>query len=145
VSEIAWHAAAGADGDYDLIASLVRVADESLSELVDGIECRVDAAAVRAHRDHLHWRPHDHEGAELVATLEARDEAERLVADAYDEARRTTEETAQSKVRPSATQEGRGFLRRRGRRSNRTLPRPIDFGDLGGRRERYGWPRRDAA
>ena len=46
--EIAWQAAAAADGDYELAERVVGVADDVLSELIDGIECRVDTAVVRA-------------------------------------------------------------------------------------------------
>jgi hypothetical protein len=81
--EIAWHAAAAADGDYELAELVVGVADEVLSELIDGMECRVDAAAVRGWDEHIQWRPHDFEGAELVATIAAAEEAERLVVAAH--------------------------------------------------------------
>jgi hypothetical protein len=144
VREIAWHAVAEADGDHELAVRIMPVADEVLSELVDGIECRADSAAVRAWQDHLEWRPHDLEGAELVATIAASEEAERLVAAAYAEARWRTEEAARTRQAAKTPTPRRPFLRR-GPRRTKTPPAPIDLGDLGRPREQYGWPRRDAA
>lgn len=130
--EIAWRAVVETGADRGLVKDLTGFAGALLSELTDGIECRVDAAAVRAGRAHLDRRPHDHTGAELVATLEARDEAERLVAAAYEETRHQTEAAASTRTEASS------------RRAPRRI-RPIDLGDLGRRCERYGWPRRNAA
>jgi hypothetical protein len=148
VREIAWHAVAEAHGDPEQAVSIMPVADEVLSELVDGIECRADSAAVRAWQDHLEWRPHDLEGAELVATIAASEEAERLVVAAYAEARRRTEEAARTRRQAASARapRRRRFLRRERRRRNAPPPpSPIDLGDLGEPREQYGWPRRDAA
>lgn len=144
VREIAWHAVADADGDHELAARLMPLADEVLSELIDGIECRADAAAARAWHDHLEWRPHDLEGAELVATIAASEEAERLVVAAYAEARRRTEEAAQARQAAQAPAPSRRRFRRRDRPRRKAPPGPIDLGDLGRAREVYGWPRRDA-
>lgn len=146
--EIAWRAVreAEAGGGRELIGTVASAADEVLSELVDGMECRVDAAAVRAWHDHLRWRPHDLEGAELVATIAASEEAERLVVAAYDEALRSAEEAASAAAQAAAAHEARRrpFLRRGRRRQSAPLP-PVDLGDLGRPRERYGWPGEDAA
>ena len=145
IREIAWHAVADADGDHELAARVMPVADEVLSELIDGIECRADSAAVRAWHDHLEWRPHDLEGAELVATIAASEEAERLVVAAYAEARLRTEEAAQMRQAAKAATPSRRRFRRRDRPHRKAPPAPIDLGDLGRAREEYGWPRRDAA
>ena len=135
-----------ADCDRDLIGNLARVADESLGELIDGIECRVGAAAVRARCAHLRWRPHDHAGAELAAALEACEEAERLVVAAYADTRRRTDAAARARRQAASVREsGRLRFLRRERRSNSPPLSPIDLGDLGRPHERYGWPRRDAA
>jgi hypothetical protein len=145
VREIAWHAVAEADGDHELAARLMPVADEVLSELIDGIECRADSAAVRAWHDHLEWRPHDLEGSELVATIAASEEAERLVVAAYAEARRRTEEAAQTRQAAKSSAPSRRRFRRRDRPRMKAPPAPIDLGELGRPREEYGWPRPDAA
>jgi hypothetical protein len=144
--EIAWRAVVEAGADGDLIEDLTGFADASLSGLADGIECRVDAAAVRAWRAHLGRWPHDHAGAELVATLEAREEAERLVAAAYVETRRETEAAARTRTHAASVREPRRrrFFHR-GRPSDRAPIRPIDLGDLGRIHERHGWARRNAA
>ena len=144
IREIAWHAVADAEGDHELAVRVMPVADEVLSELIDGIECRADSAAVRAWHDHLEWRPHDLEGAELVATIAASEEADRLVVDAYAEARRRTEEAAQTRQAKASAPSRRRF-RRRDRPPGKAPPAAIDLGDLGRPREEYGWPRRDAA
>lgn len=142
--EIAWHAVVETGADRGLVKDLARFADASLSELTDGIECRVDAAAVRAGRAHLDRRPHDRAGAELAATIEAGDEAERLVVAAYEETRRQTEAAASTRTQAASVREPRrGRLLPRG--SAGASIRPIDLGDLGRRRARYGWPRRNAA
>ena len=147
IREIAWHAAAEADGDHELAVTVMPVADDVLSGLIDGVECRVDAAALRAWYDHLSWRPHDVEGAELVATITASEEAERLVAAAYETTCRRTEEAADARRHATDANERRRrglFRRRRGDRGRAPLP-PLDLGDFGRPREHYGWPRRDAA
>ena len=133
--EIGWHAVAETGADRGLIKPLAALADTLLTEGIEGIECRVDAAAVKAGRAHLDRWPHDQGGAELAATLEAGDEAERLVAAAYEQTRRETEAAARMRTQASGVHEPR-----RGR-----LLRPIDLGELGRKRERYGWPRRRAA
>jgi hypothetical protein len=147
IREIAWHAAAEADGDHELAVTVMPVADEVLSSLIDGVECRVDAAALRAWHDHLSWRPHDGEGAELVATITASEEAERLVAVAYETTCQRTEEAAHGRRDPTDEQapRRRGLFRRRRRDRARAPVPPRDLGDFGRPRERYGWPRRDAA
>jgi hypothetical protein len=144
--EIAWRAVSEAGGERELIPNVVGVADEVLSELIDGIECRVDATAARAWREHVAWRPHDLAGAELVATLAASEEAERLVVAAYAEARWRAEEAAHARRQAENAHRPRRrlFLRRGGHRKSAALP-PLDLGDLGRPREQYGWPRRDAA
>jgi hypothetical protein len=143
--EIAWHAVAAADGDRELARSLVGVADEVLSERIDGIECRADAAALRAWRDHVAWRPHDHEGADLAAAIAASDEAEGLVVAAYEEARDRVEEAALTRLQRGIAQRGRPRrFRRRSRPARTPMPR-VDLGDLGRPRAEYGWPRRDVA
>jgi hypothetical protein len=144
--EIAWHAVAAAGGDRELTRSVVGVADEVLSAQIDGIECRVDAAAVRAWHAHLRWRPHDLAGAELVATIAASEEAEDLVFAAYEAARQRTEEAAHARRRAAEAQaQRRRRFPRRSRERTTTSPPPIELGDLGRSREEYGWPRRDAA
>jgi hypothetical protein len=136
-----------AEGDPDSIGTLACVADEALSELIDGIEYRVDAAAVRARRDHLRWRPHDEAGADLAAELEAREEAERLVVAAYEETRRRIDAAAQEQreAGPNGREPRRRRLLRLYRRWTSASPPRADLGELGRRRERFGWPRRDAA
>jgi hypothetical protein len=146
--EIAWRAIreAEADGGRELIGKVGSVVDEVLSERIDGIECRVDAAAVGAWHDHLRWRAHDLAGAELVATIAASEEAERLVVAAYDEALRCAEEAASAARQAAGAQKPRRRLFLRRARRGQSTPQPsVDLGDLGRPRERYGWPRRDAA
>lgn len=146
VREIAWQAVAAAEGDHALAVRLVPVADALLSELADGIECRVDAATVRAWTEHLEWRPHDAEGAEVAATIAAAEESERLVLDAYDETLRRTEETAFARRQVESEKAPRlRRILRGGRRSAKTPVPSIDLGNLGRQPEQYGWPRRDAA
>jgi hypothetical protein len=144
--EIAWRAVSKAGGDLELIVTVAPVADEVLSDLIDGVECRVDTAAVRAWHDHLSWRPHDLEGAELVATITAAEEAEDRVVAAYEETCRRTEEAAYARhhtARAHAARRPR-FLRRGTARTKTPLP-PLDLGELGRPREQYGWPRREVA
>jgi hypothetical protein len=144
--EIAWHAVAAGGSDRELTRSVVGVADEVLSAQIDGVECRVDAAAVRAWHAHLRWRPHDLAGAELVATIAASEEAEGLVVAAYAEARQRTQEAAQTRRRAAEAQaQRRRRFPRRTRERTAVSPPPIELGDLGRPREEYGWPRRDAA
>jgi hypothetical protein len=147
IREIAWHAAAEADGDHELAVTVMPIADEVLSDLIDGVECRVDAASLRAWEEHLSWRPHDVEGAELVATITASEEAERLVAAAYETTCRRTEEAAHSRhhAADAHAPRRRGLFGRRRRDPSRTPVPPPDLGDFGRPPERYGWPRRDAA
>lgn len=144
--EIAWRAVVERGGDGDLIEALMGFADAWLSELADGIECRVDAAAVRAWRAHLSQWPHDHAGAELVATLEAREEAERLVTAAYAETCRKTDAAARALTNAASLHEPRRrrFLRR-GRRPDHAPIPPVELGDRGGVQQRHGWARRNAA
>lgn len=144
--EIAWRAVVEGGGDGDLIEALMGFADAWLSELADGIECRVDAAALGAWRAHLSQWPHDHAGAELVATLEAREEAERLVAAAYAETCRKTEAAARALTNAASLHEPhrRGFLRRDRRADHAPIP-PVDLGDLGRVQQPHGWARRSAA
>jgi hypothetical protein len=147
IREIAWHAAAEADGGHELAVTVMPVADEVLSDLIDGVECRADAAALNAWHEHLSWRPHDVEGAELVATITASEEAERLVAAAYETTCRRTEEAARSRqhAKDEHAPRGRGLFRRRRRERSPAAVPQLDLGDFGRPRERYGWPRRDAA
>jgi hypothetical protein len=82
--EIAWHALEARIADADLVESLSRLADERLSELVEGVEFQVDRAASQAWSEYVQRRPRDREGAKRIAMLEARHRAEHLVAVAYE-------------------------------------------------------------
>jgi hypothetical protein len=148
--EIAWHAAAAVGGDIEVTRTVVGIADEVLSAHVDGIECRADAAAVRAWHAHVDWRPHDLEGAELVASIAAAEEAERLVAAAYDDARQRADEAARGRREATRadTSRRRGLFRRGRERPSAPTPQPpppVGLDNLGESPEEYGWPRKDAA
>jgi hypothetical protein len=81
--EIAWIAARATETDRDDLEWLVSLVDRQLAERIDQLPLVVHRASVDAAREHRSSRPHDDEGADLVADLAGRDAAVEYLSTAY--------------------------------------------------------------
>jgi hypothetical protein len=145
--EIAWtavRACGAARDDLDWLSPLV---EGRLGERFDELPSLARAAASRAEQDHLRARPHDREGAELRAELEAHDAAVEHLSVAYMDIL----DWAVGVLRERRAVAPRRFARwRRSRPVVDDAPVPCDVPQrilegLGRRAEEPGWRRREAA
>jgi hypothetical protein len=138
--ELAWEAVQRAGGGHADLDWLTPLIEARLAEQVDGLEFTVDRAVTAAEREHRGRRPHDRDGAELVACAEGyRGAVERLVEIYLEQLEWAAALIAERR------QGGRG--RRRSRSiSEPAVELPQDLADeLAEEYERFGWPRPEAA
>lgn len=83
--ELAWRAVTGGQRDARRVEPLAESAEAMLAPRIDQALWTVEQCAIRSRAEYLEERPGDTAGALVAAQLDAREEAERLVADAYDE------------------------------------------------------------
>jgi hypothetical protein len=81
--ELAWRAVTGGHRDARMVEALAERAEAMLAPLVDQALWRVERHTASTHEEYLEMRPHDEGGARAAARLDAGEEAERLVQDAY--------------------------------------------------------------
>lgn len=145
VREIAWAAARAVGAGTDDLEWLAPLVDARLAERFDDVPRVARAAALQAESEHLRLRPHDHEGADLLAELAAHDAAVEHLSIAYMDLLDWGVGLLQE----------RGARRRRGRRPSRSrkqaaepaqceVPQRILDG-LTLRSDRPGWRERRAA
>jgi hypothetical protein len=95
--EIAWRATDACACDVELVDALTTLADDCFSELVERVEFQVDQAVEKSWSEYVRRWPHDYEGAERFAVLEARGLAEHLLAVAYENAYLQVAEVARAR------------------------------------------------
>ncbi len=83
--ELAWRAVTGGHRDPRSVESLAESAEAMLAPLIDQALWEVERRAVASREEFLEARPRDDAGAFAAARLDAGEEAERLVAEAYDQ------------------------------------------------------------
>jgi hypothetical protein len=83
--EIAWRAVTGGNRDPRSVEHLSQAAESMLATLIDEALWEVERAAICTWEEYLEERPRDAAGALAAATLDAGEEAERLIGDAYGE------------------------------------------------------------
>ena len=81
--ELAWRAVTGGHRDPRAVEHLSESAESMLASLIDGALWEVERAAIASFEEYLEERPRDHNGALAAARLDAGEEAERLVGEAY--------------------------------------------------------------
>jgi hypothetical protein len=82
--ELAWRAVTGGGRDPRMVEYLSDSAERMLATLIDEALWEVERTAICAWEEHLADHSGDRKGALAVAKLDAGEEAERLVAAAYD-------------------------------------------------------------
>jgi hypothetical protein len=83
--ELAWRAVTGGHRDPRSIEPLAETAEAMLAPLIDEALWTVERRVVESRNEFLEERPGDKSGAVAAARLDAGEEAERLVAEAYDQ------------------------------------------------------------
>ena len=81
--ELAWRAVTGGHRDPRLVEPLAETAEAMLAPLVDQALWEVERRVLESRADYLAERPADEAGARIAASVDAREEAARLVDDAY--------------------------------------------------------------
>jgi hypothetical protein len=81
--ELAWRAVTGGQRDPRRVELLAESAEAMLAPLVDQALWRVERGAAASREEYLEERPRDEAGARAAARLDAGEEAERLVQEAY--------------------------------------------------------------
>jgi hypothetical protein len=81
--ELAWRAVTGGHRDARMVEPFAERAEAMLAPLVDQALWRVERHVATAREEYLELRPRDDAGARAAARLDAEEEAERLVQDAY--------------------------------------------------------------
>jgi hypothetical protein len=81
--EIAWHALSAADADYARLDGLTALVEGKLTQAIDGLHPTLESVWIAATEDHLRSWPHDREGAETIALLDADEEAMRVLSRQY--------------------------------------------------------------
>jgi hypothetical protein len=81
--ELAWRAVIGGRRDPRRVEALSDCAEAMMAPLIDEALWQVEQSALRSGREYLEQRPGDRAGALAAARLDASEEAERLVAEAY--------------------------------------------------------------
>jgi hypothetical protein len=83
VREIAWTAARSVGASKDDLEWLSPLIEARLADRLDDLPRVARDAALQAEAEHLRRRPHDHEGADLLAELAAHDAAVEQLSIAY--------------------------------------------------------------
>ena len=83
--ELAWRAVTGGHRDPRSVESLATSAEAMLAPRIDQALWTVEQYAIRSRAEYLEERPGDTAGGLAAARLDASEEAERLVAEAYAE------------------------------------------------------------
>jgi hypothetical protein len=146
--EIAWTAARSAGSDRDDLDWLVPLVERRLAEHIEDLPLVVRRSSLAAEREHLVIRPHDDDGAELVADSAARDAAIEHVSTAYMDALDWAVGVLRDRQAVKAGRVGR----RRSLRRQQLVEDPVEcdvperiLDGLTRRSTRPGWPDRRAA
>jgi hypothetical protein len=81
--ELAWRAVTGGQRDPRSVETLAETAEAMLAPLIDDALWTVEQRAIYSHAEYLADHPGDEAGALTAAQLDAGEEAEALVRDAY--------------------------------------------------------------
>jgi hypothetical protein len=82
--ELAWRAVTGGHRDPRSVESLAETAAAMLAPLIDEALWEVEQRVIASREEYLDSRPGDEAGALAAARLDAGEDSERLVAEAYD-------------------------------------------------------------
>jgi len=144
--EIAWLALRVTEADRTRLDGLTVLVEAKLTQTIDGLLPTVECVWITATEDHLRSWPHDREGAETIARLEAFEEAMRVLSRQYVEVLEWS---------VTVIGERQGVKGQSGRRLPRLKPSDEQFSQVElpalvvqGLRRRiapFGWSRRDAA
>lgn len=147
VRELTWavvHGAEASNADLEWLAPLI---DAQLAQRLDDLPQVARDAALQAEAEHLRLRPHDDDGADLLAELAAHDAAVEHLSIAYMDLLDWGVGVLQER-RGNAQPQRQRWLRRPLRRSDRPaqceVPQRVLDG-LTARLERLGWQDRRAA
>src|SRR5579862_7413635 len=83
--ELAWRAVTGGHRDARLVEPLAESAEAMLAPLVDQALWQVERRAAATREEYLELKPRDEAGARAAARLDAGEDAERLVQEAYEQ------------------------------------------------------------
>ena len=81
--ELAWRAVTGGHRDPRRVEALADSAEAMLAPLIDDALWQVERCAASSRAEYLELRPRDEAGARAAARLDAGEEAEKLVQEAY--------------------------------------------------------------
>jgi hypothetical protein len=147
VREIAWTAARGVGASKDDLDWLTCLINAQLAQRFDSIPRVARDAALLAEAEHLRMRPHDHEGADLVAELAAHDAAVEQLSIAYMDLLDWSVGLLRERRRDATPRRG-WWWRRPGKQSDERAQCEVPQRVLDGltlRSERPGWGDRRAA
>ena len=145
-TEIAWEAVRASGVERRCLEWLAGLVERRLSELVDGLEYRLESAREADRADHLRRWPNDLGGAEAAASIAAAEEAERSVSRLYLDVLQWASELLDDRVerQPRSLRPRLPSLRRERRPAELEVPLLVADG-LTQEPPRYGWPEQAAA
>jgi hypothetical protein len=144
--EIAWQAVLATGAEHECLGWLSGLVEARLAERVDGLEFVVARSCAAASAAHLRTWPHDVGGVETAALLEGEDEAVRALGALYVEVLVWASDLLGTRMRGDRRPSERPRLPPpKQTRPPAGVDAPALVADVLGARERFGWPRRDAA